>query len=86
MDTFSTDITTARLIDQFIGDVNKYRRKPMSRSEAIRRLIMNGHEWYTNEKVLWSVSEEDYKEHTKKRREEYKLKVLHNQLDKQTVL
>jgi len=76
MDTFYTDSSTARVIDQFMGDVNKYRRKPMTKSEAIRRLIINGHEWYENEKVLWSVTPPEYKEHTKKRREEYRQSVL----------
>jgi len=87
MDTFSTDITTARVIHEFMGEQNKYRgcsirhkhkgcSKLMTKGEAIRRLIMNGHEWWRNEKILWSVTPEEYKEHTEKRREEYKQSVL----------
>jgi len=77
MDTFYTDITTARVIDEFIGDANKHRRKPMKRSEAIRRLIMNGHEWYNNEKVFYSArTPEEAREYVEKRREEYQQSVL----------
>jgi len=76
MDTFYTNASTTRLIDEFMGEQNKYRRKPMTKSEAIRRMIINGHEWWRNEKILWSVSPEAYKEHTEKRREEYKQSVL----------
>jgi len=52
----SLNIKQILLIETFLAESNKYRRKPMSRSEAVRILIENGAEWFMHEKVKYSAT------------------------------
>ena len=47
------------LIETFLAESNKHRRKPMSRSEAVRILIEYGFERYTKEIARYSVTPYD---------------------------
>jgi len=55
IDSFSTKAIVVKAIEEFMFQQNKTRNKPMSRSEAIRRLILNGYEWFMDNKILYSA-------------------------------